>query len=159
LIEKAVNALLNKLVIKDTIHKRKKGDNSVASNFKIVTRRRGVDLRIKLKGDFDGNSAFELLHLIDKKCDGIVKVIIDTSELSYVYSFGREVFCNNLSRLNGRSIQLIFINGNSDSIAPERNKFAQVLQCHCIVLKENNVVMNIHDAQEITTRKVSVTNY
>jgi anti-anti-sigma factor len=156
LIEKAVNALLNKLVIKDTIHKRKKGDNSVASNFKIVTRRRGV---VKLKGDFDGNSAFELLHLIDKKCDGIVKVIIDTSELSYVYSFGREVFCNNLSRLNGRSIQLIFINGNSDSIAPERNKFAQVLQCHCIVLKENNVVMNIHDAQEITTRKVSVTNY
>lgn len=81
----------------------------MASNFKFFSHETRNSLHLKLYGDFDGNSALELIEALKKLSDNSFQIFIDTEDLKTISSFGKDVFQKNLTietkRLNG----LIFI--------------------------------------------------
>jgi anti-anti-sigma regulatory factor len=80
----------------------------MASNFQILSYKTKNSLHLKLDGDFDGNSAHELLNTLKKHGDGFYQIFIDTEDLKTVHAFGREVFQKNFGALKQLS-NLIFI--------------------------------------------------
>ncbi len=95
----------------------------MASNFKISIHRNSNSLDLKLMGDFDGTSACELLNAMKENCDGVARVLVNTSGLKDIYPFGQDTFQNSLYLLKDRAFRLVFTGENAGSIAPERNKF------------------------------------
>jgi anti-anti-sigma regulatory factor len=83
----------------------------MASNFQVFSQQTKDRLHLKLCGDFDGNSAFELIHALLKKT-GSHNILIDTNDLNTIHSFGKEVFQNNLGTLSRQVDQLTFIGKN-----------------------------------------------
>ncbi len=71
----------------------------MASNFHIFTFKSKDSLHIKLDGDFDGSSAYELINTITDNGKNFYQVFIDTNELRTVHEFGRNVLQKNLSAL------------------------------------------------------------
>ena len=67
----------------------------MATNFRIYCHKNRDNLHLKLRGDFDGSSAYELINTL-KKYRGIAgRVFIHTCFLSSVHSFGLDVFQKN----------------------------------------------------------------
>lgn len=92
----------------------------MAKNFRISTHRNDENLHLKLMGDFDGTSAFELLNVLKGKSDRTSKVFIHTSGLRNIYPFGLNVFHNNLNVLKGKLAELVFTGENASRLAPEK---------------------------------------
>ena len=92
----------------------------MASNFRIFVHRNSDSLHLKLAGDFDGTSAFELLDLVKKNGPGLRKVFIHTSNLKTIHPFGQQVFEKSLSELKGSSFQLLFTGEYAQQIAPAK---------------------------------------
>ena len=95
----------------------------MASNFSITTRTKGKRVEFRLRGDFDGMSACELLNALRDRSGFKGKVIIDTNGLKRIYPFGRETFCKNLHLVKNLPIRLEFAGEHAKRIAPERNLF------------------------------------
>ncbi len=93
----------------------------MASNFRISVHRNSENLHLKLTGDFDGSSAWQLLNLLKTRSNDVYRVVIHTSCLNNIYPFGRDTFHRNLSDLNDPSPRLMFTGENADQIAPERD--------------------------------------
>ncbi|MBW2708446.1 MAG: peptidylprolyl isomerase [Deltaproteobacteria bacterium] len=64
----------------------------MSSNFRVAHKKSNGNLHLIPKGDFDGNSAWELIHLMREKYDGKGRVFIDTKDLREVHSFGCSTF-------------------------------------------------------------------
>ena len=85
----------------------------MALNFDIETDKIGDKFSLKLSGEFDATSAYELVYAIKKLADRPVRIYVNTSKLKRVHPFGLEVF-NRAMRFSGRkSAQLVF-RGNQD---------------------------------------------
>ena len=95
----------------------------MAPNFKINMHRNSDNLHLKLMGDFDGTSAWQLLNVLKQNSNGVYRVIIHTSSLNKIYPFGRDTFQQNLPDLKGCAIRLLFTGDNASDIAPEKNLF------------------------------------
>ena len=65
----------------------------MASNFRIFHHQKSDRLQLELRGDLDGNSAYEIINLLDDSSNGIKEVVIETSNLGTVFPFGLSVFC------------------------------------------------------------------
>lgn len=78
-------------------------------------------MHLRLIGDFDGSSAFQLLNLL-KKCAGcgVYKIIINTGALNEIHPFGRDTFRKNLRDLNNPAPKLFFTGEHAGKIAPEK---------------------------------------
>jgi hypothetical protein len=76
---------------------------------------------MKLYGDFDENSALELLRALSETGNNAQQIFIDTDDLNCIHPFGRNVFHKNMRSLNQRFINLTFIGKNKDSISPEKS--------------------------------------
>ena len=81
----------------------------MASNFQIFSYKTKDSLHLKLNGDFDGNSAYELINTLNEADKGFWEIFIDTNGLKTIHPFGRAVFEKNLSNLNNKLSNLIFI--------------------------------------------------
>ncbi|MFC1577468.1 hypothetical protein ACFL36_00490 [Thermodesulfobacteriota bacterium] len=90
----------------------------MAHNFKINIQRSIDNLYIRLMGDFDGSSAFELSNAIKENLKSSKSILIDTHKLKDVYPFGREVFYYNLLKIKNQQIPIRFIGPNAFQIAP-----------------------------------------
>jgi hypothetical protein len=91
----------------------------MAANFRIFVHRNSENLHLKLIGDFDGISAYELLDVIRRNSFGASKVFIHTGSLEHVEPMGKNVFKDNLGPAKTRSF-LVFLTGNHASrLAPE----------------------------------------
>jgi hypothetical protein len=90
----------------------------MAHNFKMNIHRRIDKVTIRLTGDFDGSSAWELINAIRENLNNLKFVQIDTGELKMVYPFGREVFRNNVPNEKITRIRLQFSGPNALQIAP-----------------------------------------
>lgn len=91
----------------------------VAANFKISVRRENCILHLKLNGHFDGSSAHELIHLLQKLCKGASKVFIHTGGLRHLHPFGRSTFRNNLPLLARQGIDIVLAGENAGQMLPE----------------------------------------
>ena len=89
----------------------------MASNFHIVSYKAKDSLHLKLEGDFDGNSAYELLETLKKYSSSFYQVFIDTNDLKTIYPFGKEVFQKKLGTYKKQISNLIFIGGNGHKIS------------------------------------------
>ena len=90
----------------------------MASNFRIYCHQNSDNLHLKLLGDFDGTSAYELIHTLEKYHGNTGRVFIDTCALSSVHSFGLNVFQKNGS-IKKLSQNLIFTGEFGATIAPQ----------------------------------------
>lgn len=88
----------------------------MAMNFKIFHLKNRNSVHLKLDGDFDGTSAFELINAVKKYGDEVDQVFINTNGIKAVSPFGSNVFYNNLSEIKNRSFNLIFIGENKKII-------------------------------------------
>ena len=67
----------------------------MASNFQLLSHRNKDILHLQLYGDFDGNSAFELINTLKKNGRDFIQIFVDTNDLDKLYPFGLDVFQNN----------------------------------------------------------------
>lgn len=93
----------------------------MASNFKISTHRISNCLHVKLFGDFDGNSAWELFNLLEKNAKSFHSIIIQTGGLNTIYPFGVDMFGKVLSGLKKNNAQLLFTGENAAQILSEED--------------------------------------
>ena len=77
----------------------------MASNFKIFPFETSDILHLKLDGDFDGNSAHELLNTLKKYGDG------------FYHPFGKEVLHKKLGAFKKQFYDIIFVGRNFHEIA------------------------------------------
>ena len=91
----------------------------MASNFKIFSFETRDSLHLKIGGDFDGNSAHELVNTLKKHGDGFYQIFIDTEDLKTIHPFGKEVFQKNLGDFKNQSHDIIFIGRNGHEIAAD----------------------------------------
>jgi hypothetical protein len=90
----------------------------MARNFNISIHRNSDSLHLKLKGDFDGSSACELINVLETNSYKTSKVFIHTSCLNKIHPFGRQVFCNNFNVVNGESPKFVFTGEKASQIEP-----------------------------------------
>jgi hypothetical protein len=114
----------------------------MASNFKIFIHKSSESLHLKLMGDFDGSSAYELLNTIEVHRTRMNRIFIHTSGLRDIFPFGKTVFQNNFSSVNNLFTGVIFTGDHADQLAP-----AQVL------LKEQKMMIGEHKAHSNTTEE------
>lgn len=96
-----------------------RGDDIMASNFRISTHQNSDNLHLKLAGDFDGTSAWELLNILKKDCGRAAKIFVHCSCLKEIDPFGRDVFHNNIHSVIRESIFLLFTGEKAEQIAPK----------------------------------------
>lgn len=81
----------------------------MASNFKLISLQKSDRLHLKLRGDFDGSSAVELINALNENSAGLHKIIVDTNGLATIHAFGRDVFEKKIRALKRRYLRLIFV--------------------------------------------------
>jgi hypothetical protein len=82
----------------------------MANNFKFLSQFKRKKINLKLYGDFDGSSAFELINALKKIKNDFQQIVIDTDNLNAVHTFGIDVFNKNLCVL-GLEINNIIVTG------------------------------------------------
>jgi hypothetical protein len=97
------------------------GDKKVAQNFKIIIHRSIDNLYLRLMGDFDGSSAFELFNTLKDNLNSTKCILIDTHKLKAVYPFGREVFYYNFSKIKNQRIRIRFVGPNAQHLASSQS--------------------------------------
>jgi hypothetical protein len=80
----------------------------MASNFEIAVVRSSNVPVLKLEGDFDATSAYELIYAIKKLPEEANRIEIHTNGLKSVFPFGVEVFHRYMRSLNGHSARIAF---------------------------------------------------
>ena len=95
----------------------------MASNFRIFSHRNSDNLHLKLKGDFDGSSAHQLINTPKEQNGNVSKIFIHTCNLSSMDPFILEVFQKNFS-VNKLSDRLTFTGEYSDKMALEGSRLA-----------------------------------
>ncbi|MFO7970297.1 MAG: hypothetical protein R6U40_00950 [Desulfobacterales bacterium] len=89
----------------------------MALNFKIICHKNSKNLHLKLMGDFDGSSAYELINTLKKYNGNARKVFVDTCSLLSVHPFGLDVFQKNCA-VKKLSRTLTFTGEYGDRLAP-----------------------------------------
>ena len=85
----------------------------MALNFEIATDKISDGYSLKLSGEFDATSAYELVYAIKKLADNPVRIYVNTSKLRKIHPFGLEVF-NRAMRFSGRKSAQVVFRGNQD---------------------------------------------
>jgi len=90
----------------------------MASNFGISVDKLSDGFSLKLVGDFDATSAYELIYAIKKLPDNILRISIHTNGLKNISPFGLDVFHRNMSPLDGHSEKIVFTGNKASHISP-----------------------------------------
>ena len=88
----------------------------MAHNFKILRHRTNGNLYLNLTGDFDGNSALELLNMLQENLEHTACVSINTGNLKKIHPFGLQVFSQNFSKIKHHQICVEFSGKNAGQI-------------------------------------------
>ncbi|MBW2607782.1 MAG: hypothetical protein JRD05_09130 [Deltaproteobacteria bacterium] len=64
----------------------------MSANFAIEARNSNGDLYLELSGDFDGNSAWEVINKIKADYTGNGRILINTEKVGVFNAFGKDVF-------------------------------------------------------------------
>jgi stage II sporulation protein AA (anti-sigma F factor antagonist) len=97
----------------------------MAAYFEISEDKKSEIHGLKLAGDFDGTSAYELVYAIKKLPKEILKISIHTDGLRHISPFGVDVFRKNMSPLDGRFRKIAFTGNMASHIAPRDPRLAR----------------------------------
>ena len=86
----------------------------MAANFQIYSFTTNESLHLKLTGDFDGNSAHELIKTLITNGAGFWNIFVDTHNLKTIHPISRDMFQKNLniSKKHLNNVTFIGINKN-----------------------------------------------
>jgi hypothetical protein len=84
----------------------------MASNFQIFSFKNRNSLHLRLSGDFDGGSAYELIHTLTEHSKGFYEIFIDTNDLKSIHPYGREVFQKRLGTFKNQFHGITFVGRN-----------------------------------------------
>ena len=90
----------------------------MAANFGIVIDKNSDGFGLKLAGDFDATSAYELIYAIKKLPEDAVKLYIYTNGLKAIHPFGLDIFQKFMRSLNGQSTKIVFTGNNACHLSP-----------------------------------------
>jgi hypothetical protein len=90
----------------------------MASNFEITVDNASDGFGLKLMGDFDATSAYELIYAIKKLPEDTVRIRICTDGLKAIQPFGLDVFHRFTSSLNGQSARMVFAGNHASRLSP-----------------------------------------
>jgi len=90
----------------------------MASNFEVSVDKKSEGFGLKLVGDFDATSAYELIYAIKKLPKDNLKIFIHTDGLKDISPFGLAVFHRNMSPYGARSRKLVFTGNKASHISP-----------------------------------------
>jgi anti-anti-sigma regulatory factor len=93
----------------------------MASSFRIVMHENSENLHLRLIGDFDGSSAFELLEVLKDRAHAVKKVFIQTSGLGEVHPFGLGVFEKRASELKENLQKIHFTGDKPKLVSPDQS--------------------------------------
>lgn len=88
----------------------------MSSNFKIYYLKTRYSIHLRLAGDFDGSSAYDLIHKLEKYSKDFYEIFIDTSDINNIHSFGREVFQKKLGTFKNQFHSISFVGGNGKEL-------------------------------------------
>ena len=91
----------------------------MASNFGISVDKISDGFGLKLAGDFDATSAWELIYAKKKVPEDGIKVAIFTDGLKDILPFGLLVFHRFMRTLNGQSTRIVFTGNNASLLSSE----------------------------------------
>jgi hypothetical protein len=91
----------------------------MASNFGISVDKISNGFGLKLAGDFDATSAYELIYAIRNLPEDAIRVAIFTDGLKDIFPFGLHVFHRFIRSLNGQSTRIVFTGSNASRLSPE----------------------------------------
>jgi len=87
------------------------------TKFRIFRTSKIESLHLNLRGGFDASPAGEPLRSIKKSFSGSLLVVIPTSHVDHIYSFGRNPFNKIVSELKAERIHLFFTGENANQLA------------------------------------------
>jgi anti-anti-sigma regulatory factor len=90
----------------------------MASNFGIAVDKNSDGFGLKLAGDFDATSAYELIYAIKKLPGKTIKVYIYTNELKDIHPFGLDIFHKFMRSVNGQSAKIVFTGNSASQLSP-----------------------------------------
>jgi hypothetical protein len=90
----------------------------MASNFGITVDKASDGFGLKLAGDFDATSAYELIYAIKKLPEDNVRIRICTDGLKALQPLGLDVFHRFTSSLIGQSARMAFAGKHASRLAP-----------------------------------------
>lgn len=91
----------------------------MAADFEISVIRDYGSLFLDLSGDFDEQSASQLLETLQNHCREAPVVFIQARKLRNIDPSGRKAFQKNLPMLQDHRYRLVFADTNASQIAPE----------------------------------------
>jgi hypothetical protein len=89
----------------------------MASNFGIAIDKNSDGFGLKLQGDFDATSAYELIYAIMKLSGETVKISIYTNGLKNIYPFGLDVFHKHMRSRHGQFTKIVFTGNNASRLS------------------------------------------
>ena len=89
----------------------------MATNFQIYPYKTRDSLHLKLAGDFDGSSAYELINMLAKDDKDYYQIFVDTSDLKTIYPFGKEILEKKLGSIRKQAKHLVFIGENAHELS------------------------------------------
>jgi len=94
----------------------------MASNFGISVDKMSDGFGLKLEGDFDATSAYELIYAIKKLPEKTVKLYIYTNGLKTIHPFGLDIFHKFMRSLNGQSAKILFTGRKASQLSPGNSR-------------------------------------
>jgi ABC-type transporter Mla MlaB component len=89
----------------------------VASNFGIRISEKNDGFTLKLDGDFDVTSAYELIYAIKKLPGDTAKIYVNTNGLKKIHASGLDVLIGFMNSLNGLSTRIDFAGHNASQFS------------------------------------------
>lgn len=96
----------------------------MGSTFRIHVHQSSDSVHLRLEGDFNGLSAYELLDVLKKNCRWATRAFIHTNNLSSVHPSARMVLEANLGDIDGKCLPLFFTGEHAAQLAPRDSVLA-----------------------------------
>ncbi|MBW1716622.1 MAG: hypothetical protein JRJ77_12495 [Deltaproteobacteria bacterium] len=93
----------------------------MSEDFQILVHNNEGNLHLKLMGDFDEDSAREVLKAVRDKSHATSRVFIHTNGLHQIYPKAQKVFQENIDSMELQSIPVLFTGEKADQLAPNEN--------------------------------------
>lgn len=84
----------------------------MATNFHMFKHKTNESLHIRLTGDFDGSSAFELINALVDNRNQYYQIFVNTKDLKNIEPFGLDVLKVGLSEIREQGPGVIFLGKN-----------------------------------------------
>ena len=82
--------------------------------FRVSVRRKKKNMHLRLIGDFDGSSAYQLVDKLKEYCIKSDHVIIDTDALREIHTFGLSILSYHMLKFKGPLSNITFVGEYAD---------------------------------------------